>query len=432
MSITALVWLIAYVGGGILSFYHPMYGLMAYFLTYYQLPKLRWWGKDLPDMRWSLMISLAWIAGYLFRHRSLPPLKVKTHPQSKWLVLFVVNAFIVSLTTAVWEEKTWETTVELLKFCVLYFLIIGTIRTNKDFSQAIYTHIAGLFTWGWVAFTNPKRAAGRLIGVGGADSFNDNLTAAVLVAILPCIGSAFLSGGKWVKGACSIAGAFVLNTLILCNSRGSMLGLAMEGLLALKIATGQMRRNILLVMIAGGVLFVLLMDPQFIERQKFGEEYGTDNSATGRLATWKGALDLIADHPFGVGGGGFKHLSPIYIPDVVEAHGGKRRTAHNTYLLALADWGIQGFIFIAAFILSTFYELYDIRKRVPNTETGKKIWIHSMAITLGFLGLLTAGIFTSRLMAEVLYWLPALSAALKNLQVIESEQSEQVGELARL
>lgn len=423
MSSTTIAWLVAYVGGGLLSFYHPIYGLLAYFLTYYQLPKLRWWGKALPSMRWSLMISLAWVAGYLLRRRTLPPLKITKHPQSKWLVLFVINAFIVSLTTAVWAEETWETTVELLKFCILYFLIIGTIRTKEHFNYTFYAHIGGVFSWGWAAFTNPKRAAGRLMGIGGADSLNDNLTAAVLVAILPFVGSVFLNSGKWLKAAFSIAGVFTLNTLILCNSRGGMLGLAMEGLLALKISKGPMRRNVFLTMLAGGALLIFLVDPQFIERQKLGDEYGTDGSALGRLDTWKGSVDLIIDHPFGVGGGGFKYLSPIYIPDVVEAHDGKRRTVHSTYLLALTDWGIQGFIFLVGFILSTFYELHDIRKKAPKTAEGQKIWLHSLAITLGFTGLLVAGIFTSRLMAEVLYWLPALSAALKNLQVLESEQA---------
>ena len=82
--------------------------------------------------------------------------------------------------------------------------------------------------------------------------------------------------------------------------------------------------------------------------------------------------------------------------------------------------------------MCTFYQLHNIRRSVPNTEEGKKVWIHSMAITLWLLGLLTAGIFVSRLMEEALYWLPALSAALKNLQVIESEQSEQMVELDHL
>ncbi len=423
MSATAIAWLIAYVTGALMAFVHPIYGLLAYFLTYYQLPKLRWWGKRaLPNLRWSLIISLVLMAGYVLKQRSMPTLRIKKHPQTKWLVLLIVNAVFVSAALGVWPEKTWENTMEMIKYGVLYFLIIGTIRTKEHFIYTIYIHIFGIFSWGWAAFHNPKRKAGRLFGIGGADSLNDNSTSSIFVAILPFIASTFLSGSKWVKLVSGGAAAFALNGFILCNSRGGMMALAMEGLMALKISKGQMRKNVLLMMVAGTVLFFFLVDPTFIERQKIGDDYADDTSATGRLDSWKGALDLVQDHPLGVGGGGFKYLSPIYIPEIVAAHRGNPRNVHSTYFLVLSDYGIQGFIFFMGFILSTFYELHDIRKNAPDTEEGRKIWLQSLAITLGYIGVLTAGIFTSRLMAEVVYWLPAFSAALKNLQVIESEK----------
>ncbi|NOY84212.1 MAG: hypothetical protein GXO96_05220 [Nitrospirae bacterium] len=424
MSTTAIVWLIAYVTGALMAFVHPIYGLLAYFLTYYQLPKLRWWGKKaLPNLRWSLIISLALMAGYFFRRRSLPPLRIKSHPQTKWLVLLVTNAFFVSATTAVWPEKSWENTIEILKYGILYFMIIGTVRTKEHFSYVISMHIFGIFSWGWAAFTNPKRKAGRLYGIGGPDSLHDNSTSSILVAILPFIAATFLTGSKWVKLASSGAAAFALNAFILCNSRGGILALGVESLMALKISKGPMRRNVLFMMVAGGLLFLFLVDPTFIERQTIGEDYGKDGSATSRLDSWMGAIDLVQDYPLGAGGGGFVYLSPIYIPHIVEAHGGSGRNVHSTYFLVLSDYGIQGFIFFIGFILSTFYQLHDIRKNAPETEEGRKIWAYSLAITLGYIGLLTAGAFTSRLMAEVTYWLPAFAAALKNLQVIESEKT---------
>ncbi len=429
MSTTAIAWLIAYVGGALMSFYHPIYGLLAYFLTYYQLPRLRWWGKKaLPQLRWSFMISLVLLGSFFLRRRSLSPLSVKTHPQTKWLMLLIANAFFVSATLAVWKEKSWENTIEILKYGILYLMIISTVRTKEHFYYTIYMHIFGIFSWGWAAFMNPKRKAGRLYGIGGPDSLHDNSTSSIFVAILPFIASTFLTGTKWVKLASSGAAAFALNGFILCNSRGGMIALAMEALMALKVSKGPMRRNVFLMMIAGGLLFLFLVDPTFIERQKVGEDYGEDRSATSRLDAWKGAIDLVRDHPLGVGGGGFVRLSPIYIPHIVEAHGGAGRNVHSTYFLVLSEYGIQGFIFYMGFVLSTFYELSSIRKNTPQTEEGRKIWVHSLAITLGFLGILTAGAFTSRLMAETPYWLAAFAAVLKNLQVIESEKTTELAQ----
>ncbi len=427
MSSTAIIWLAAYVGGALMAFVHPIYGLLAYFLTYYQLPKLRWWGKKaLPNLRWSLIISLILMAGYALRQRSMPALRIKKHPQTKWLILLIVNAFFVSATMAVWKDKSWENTIEILKYGILYFIIIGTVRTKEHFSYAIYMHIFGIFSWGWAAFHNPKRKGGRLYGIGGPDSLHDNSTSSIFVAILPFIASTFLTGKKWAKLFSSGAAAFALNGFILCNSRGGMIALVMEALVGLKISKGKMRRNVLFMMVTGGALFLFLVDPTFIERQKVGDDYAEDSSATGRLDSWKAAIELVKDHPLGVGGGGFVYLSPIYIPHIVEAHGGSRRNVHSTYFLVLSDYGIQGFIFFMGFILSAFYELHDIRKNAPQTEEGRKIWTISLAITLGYVGVLTAGAFTSRLMAEVTYWLPAFAAALKNLQVIESEKTTEL------
>ncbi len=423
MSITGIAWLIVYFGGALMAFMHPIYGLLAYFFSYYQFPPLRWWGKAFPDLRWSLIISLALLGGYFFNRSSLPPLRVKTHPQTKWLILLVINCFFVSATTAVWGEKSWENSIEILKFGILYLLIIQTVRTKEHFNYSIYMHIFGIFTWGWSAFRDPEREGGRIAGLGGPNSIDDNGTSSILIAILPLTASAFLTGTKWVKLASSGAAVFALNAFILCNSRGGMLGLVMEGLMALKISKGPMRKKVLFAMVAGAILLVSLMDPTFIKRQAIGEDYGTDGSSTSRLVSWKAAFDMVQDYPLGAGGGGYIHLSPKYIPDIVEAHGGEGRNVHSTYFLVLTEYGIQGFIFFMGFILSTLYELYDIQRKVPNTEEGRKIWAHGMALFLGFIGLLTAGAFTSRLYAEVLFWLPAFSAALKNLQVIESENT---------
>jgi len=48
--------------------------------------------------------------------------------------------------------------------------------------------------------------------------------------------------------------------------------------------------------------------------------------------------------------------------------------------------------------------------------------VESLAIELGLIGVMISGIFTSRLYAEALYWLPALAGVLKNIYAKEREQ----------
>ncbi len=59
MSITALGFLGVYAIGLVLAFVrHPRYGLFAYLWVFYNHPPSRWWGEQLPDVRWSLIAAI--------------------------------------------------------------------------------------------------------------------------------------------------------------------------------------------------------------------------------------------------------------------------------------------------------------------------------------------------------------------------------------
>jgi len=422
LSKTAFLWSGFYLAALIFAFVHPVYGLYGYFLDYYAHPPMRWWGKGLPDFRWSLIIALVTMAAYLLRRRSLPELKVKSHPQSKWLILLILTAFFVTISPlSVWAEKSWEQLLELTKLGILYFLIVHIVRTKEHFNMLFLVQIIGVAYWGWNAFTDPHRASGRLFGIGGPDSFNDNAAAAHLLAILPMIAAVYLTGRWWEKAICLVAAPLALNTFILCNSRGSVIALMVVGVMTIFITSGTLRKKAIFAMIGGGILLYGLADPNFIERQKTIQTYEKEASAIGRMETWKGALNLIQDYPLGTGGGGFNALSPVYIPRIVALHDGRLRTVHNTYLLAASDWGIPGLVFFLLFFSGVFLNLYRIRRDLGSSPEDQRIFIQSVALMLGLVGVLIAGVFTNRLYAEAPYWLAAFGAALMNIKVANKE-----------
>jgi len=422
MSKTAIVWLVTYFAGVLYAFKDPVYGLFTYFLDYYEHPPLRWWGEEFPDLRWSFSISVLTLVLYFIKKGRFKTVATPWHPQSKWLFLFAANAVLVTLTTAVWQEKSWEKVVEILKLVMLYFLITRTVRTKKQFRNLLLVHIAGIFSWGWNAYTNPHRRAGRLYGIGGPDSIEDNGTAAHLLAILPLLGTVYFTGKRWEKGLCVLSAVFAVNAFILCNSRGGVVGLAMVMGAGLVLTKGAMRGKVFMGIIVGLLLLYALADPQFIARQQTIKDYNEDSSATGRLDSWMGAIRLVEDHPFGVGGGGFEYLSPIYIPEIVAAHKGQNRSVHSTYFLVVSDWGIQGLFFFMAFTLSTFRELHVIRKTAEKHRNDSTTGMTSLALTLGYVGLLGAGIFIVRAYAESVYWLPAFTAVLRDIQLRELKE----------
>jgi probable O-glycosylation ligase (exosortase A-associated) len=421
MPIRAIVWIVLYVSGATFAFVHPIGGLFTYFLDYYAHPPIRWWGKVLPDLRWSLAISIITLLAFFIHRYKLPEMKIKNYPQTKWLFLIVLNAIIVTSFFSVAPEKSWEYTFDLAKLNVLYFLVLQVVRTKEHFRYFILIQIVGVFLWGWDAFDNPKRVAGRLYNIGGPDSLNDNHAASQLLAILPFIGLVFLYGKRWEKVLCMVAAPFVLNAFILCNSRGAFVGLLVTGVAALLLSKGALRWKTLLAMLIAGVLFSNLMDAPFIERLQTIQTH-EDQASTDRIDSWKAALRLIADHPFGTGGGGFSALSPVYIPHIVERFEGETRNVHSTYLQAGSEWGIAGLCLFVVALLSTLLELHRLRRSPPTTPEEQRMHAESLAIELGLIGVMMSGLFTSRLYAEALYWLPALTGVLTNIYAKEREQ----------
>jgi len=302
----------------------------------------------------------------------------------------------------------------LARLVMLYLLIVGVVKKPEHFRWVVLLLVLGSLTWGIDAFIDPDRRGGRLRRVGGTDSLNDNSAAAQLLIVLPFIALYFLRGRLWEKGVALVTAPFVMNTIILCNSRGATLAAGVAAATALTLVKGKLRLQILGAVIAAAVMAYALVDPQFVQRQMTltHEEDQRDTSSQDRLTSWKAALHLIQDHPFGAGGGGFELLSPEYIPDIVARHGGELRSVHNTYLAIATDWGLPGFACFAMFLYTTFRALRDLRRRTRDP----RIYLESAALQLSLTAFLAAAMFLNRQYAEALYWMAALSTALVNIQ----------------
>jgi O-antigen ligase len=124
--------------------------------------------------------------------------------------------------------------------------------------------------------------------------------------------------------------------------------------------------------IAAGVgiaLGVFMMaDQVYINRQQTTSKYENDGSALQRLETWNAAYRLVKDRPLGAGGRGFHLLSPRYIPDIVQAHGGDLRAPHNTWVMVACEWGIAGFFCFVAINASALWMLERLKWRVESAR----------------------------------------------------------------
>jgi O-antigen ligase len=420
MSKIALLWLAIYFGGVILTLIrHPIYGLLTYLFEYFNHPSSYWWGADLPDFRWSFFIALVTLVSLIIRWHQFKEVKA---PSFKWFLAFLLVAAVVTYTTAVSVKESQSCLEDLIKLAILYFLIVKIVQSEREYRLFVWAIILGCFLFGWRAYQDPNLQGGRLESLGGVDTSSANALASLMLIPLPFIGFYFFTGKKWERVLSVVVAPFILNTIILCNSRGVFLGLLATAAIVVLPGLRILKLKFVLMLLLGVMLFVRLVDQRFIDRMmhiKSGSEQELKSESLGRVASWRGGWKLMRDHPFGTGGKGYKLLSPIYISEIVEAHGGEFRSPHNTFINVGSEWGFPGLFLWLAFLGSTLWHLHRLRRK-PH-HSGNRYAIESIAIQSALLGFLVAGIFTDRSYAEALYWLCAMGASLWQV----SEQAEQ-------
>ena len=432
MSLTALVWVVLYVSlaaGAVII--HPLAGALGYLLEYYMRPALQWWGDELPDFRYNLIISVVLGLTFLARRSSLKPIVPTRNLAARWMVCLLLVMVGVTFTTAIDQDESVEWVTDWSKMALIFpMLAAGVLRTRQAFNAFVSAHVLGALWWGWEAYRDPKRVAGRLVSIGSGDSLQDNAAAAHLVTTLPfALVYAITEKSPPLRALGIVATPFIINTLILCNSRGSMVGLGVAVVAGIGlIKTGYRLRTV--VAGIGMLLAVLLLaDEQFIRRQQTTAD-PQDNSAQGRLVTWRGAWELMKDYPLGTGGRGFHLLSPRYIPEIVEAHGGDLRAPHNTYAMVASEWGFAGLVCFVGIYASAFLNLRRVKQASRPDEHGYFYW-RAFAMQLALIAFLVAASFTDRLYAEAGYWMVGLSYALLRIQRTEHAEREAAEATAR-
>ena len=427
LSFTTILWVILYVGALVGSLVNPLFGAIGYLLEYYMRPELKWWGKELPALRYNLIIAVAFGVTYLLRRDSLRQMVPVKNPLAWWLWALAGWMIVVTLGLSVSFKSSSEWLTQWFKMAVIFPLLLAAVlRTRNAFNLFIAAHMLGAFWWGYDAWIRPQRAQGRLLNIGSGDTLNDNAASAHLLTVLPFIIVYLLTEkDKRLRMIALISAPFVINTLILCNSRGAIVGLAVAMVAAIFLVPSGYRTRLAGATVAVGLSFFLLADQTFIKRQQTTTQYEEDGSAQGRLETWRGSFRLFWDHPLGVGGRGFHLLSPVYIPSVVAAHGGHMRAPHNTWIMVAAEWGLPGFILFVGLHVSAFLMLRRLKRRVRDLPDDYTFYYwRAFALQMALIAGLAASTFGDRLYGESGYWMLALTFALYRMQLTDAAARE--------
>lgn len=126
-----------------------------------------------------------------------------------------------------------------------------------------------------------------------------------------------------------------------------------------------------------------------------------DASATNRLALWRGALEMLAIAPQGVGTGnsGAFFMNWLQAPDAT----GGYRTMVNSYLTFLTEWGLlsgalAGFVFLALVLVC-----------IPGKTSSSALTNSAIACEAALIAFVVAGFFSTT-METIEVWIPAVIA----------------------
>ena len=229
MSVTAALFLLLYFAGLLLAVVrHPRFGLYTYLFAFYMHPIDRWWGSQVPELRWSFIAAFVTITATLLNPQvRLSNVNWLSSPPGRFFLFYFFWMLLQYAWTVTGPYHT-EGTVLFAKYAVLSFVIQALVNNAREIRNFLMCHLLGCFYLGWLAFG--KNISGRFEGVGGP-GIDDANTFSMYMATAATIAATFiLRGPLWLRALTIATVPFVLNGYILTQSRGGFVGLAAAAL----------------------------------------------------------------------------------------------------------------------------------------------------------------------------------------------------------
>jgi putative inorganic carbon (hco3(-)) transporter len=431
VSSTAIVWLLLFMGLSLKALTRPVFGISVYLMTVFALPPAWWWGKDFLSsltQRWSLIASLILLVAVLIRSTRRPLSGLET-TGAFVVVLYVLNALLVHFGYAANPPLSWENFILLAKQGLLLLLILLAIQNRNDFGIVLKTIFIGSVYIGYEVVINDAGAMvrGRLELNVVPDANDSNLLSALLLICFPIAGYMLLATRNRMDKVMAILGTpFILDTVLLCNSRGAFLALIAMGIWILVFSPAKIRKQSLLLLSLGLMAVLYLAKDEKIWTRfftTFEDESTRDASAASRIDFWKQALVMLSEHPLGAGGEaafksdlGFAYLANLNQPNF--------RAVHNGYLDIACGWGVQGFCLYAGVALCSWLQVARLRRWAKRQEDSEALMM-AVCLQAIFVGQFLATIFISSLDNEWMTWIFALCLASEVFMRMEPQDAEE-------
>lgn len=396
-------------------------GILGYLVVEYtRLPAMF---PVLIPLELGKVVIVASLLGWLLSPRLRTVVSSEVRRIDVTLLLFLLASFLSCL-FARYQDPAWGYFVGLLGSGLVYFLIgrvvtsLWRIRVfvgvflllNLKMAEFVIRSYFGMRHSG----VDPVQiAAGVGAGSTGFFSNSNDFGAAMCVAWPLASLLLFSNLKKPYKAALLMISATMLAAIVLCSSRGTLVG---AGAIVLAAIFRQPRKLVASLMLASLVAGVLLIMPKaHMQRALSGVHYEQDLDAQSRLGFWRVGLKMFQAHPvLGVGVGNFPSM---YREDYETTFDkGKVRAAHSLYIQALSELGVAGTL--PAVLLWLFLALLNAvtrREIKASSLPGRRSFEYCLALglDLALVGYLATGAFLSTLYYPHMWVLLGLGAGLR-------------------
>lgn len=256
---------------------------------------------------------------------------------------------------------------------------------------------------GWVI-----RLGGPTDPSGAGPYADENNFGAFFVASLPFVWHlAKEAPHKITRIALLLIVPFGWHAIFLTGSRGALLGMGVI-LLFITVRSGQRLYGALLIL-AFLVAFAYQAGDVMKERAAGIDDYTEDQSATGRLDSWKAAIGMMRAHPFtGVGPGAYVFAFRDFSDKQV-------LQAHNTYLQIGAEYGPLAAVFLLMAIglsITSLYRRGNQLRGLRHHPQWKILYAINEATLTGLVGIFVCSLFLTLQLFGMLYFLLFMANAI--------------------
>jgi putative inorganic carbon (HCO3(-)) transporter len=356
--------------------------------------------------------------GYLIHQNSFSVDRTDTRVFDIAIFLFLFADFVSSC----FAPGTWDEFGNMVNWGIVYFLVtrilINSWRVRvflflvfllnlKLAQHVVREYIAER----GIGLSDMKIILGGGAGAGSAGYFGNAADLGVAMAVVWGIAFALVVGrtekNKLPRYFLLICFAVFLLAILLCGSRGAVVGGAAIVLAALARTPKKLGSVVVTLVFLSSIWFILPGASK--ERFQSAWDWQNDANAASRVAFWKAGLHMFEDHPIlGIGPGSFPQ---VYLYDY---NGIGAYECHSIYVQVLAETGLAGtLVFLTLLFLLLRLNARTRKSAMASNPDGKRSFEYCLALglDLGLVGFLASGAFVSVLYYPHLWILLALSVA---------------------